>query len=102
MFSTIISPLNHTAGNATTVTPATPTSSVPSPTNEFNCNLEYNDICGFTNDTRNAYDWKWRGDSNQPYRGPLGDHTLGSSSGKILKAKKKIKKTRKEHLTFSI
>ncbi|XP_072036874.1 MAM and LDL-receptor class A domain-containing protein 1-like [Amphiura filiformis] len=64
--------------NATT-TPATSTAA--STLNEFVCNLEFNDICGFTKDTRNAFDWQWRGNSGQPTRGPLGDHTLGSSSG---------------------
>ncbi|XP_072038887.1 MAM and LDL-receptor class A domain-containing protein 2-like [Amphiura filiformis] len=65
----------------TTISPTRPSAT---PITEFECNLDYNNLCGFQAATRNPTDWKWRGNTNPSPLGPLGDHTSGSSTGFFL------------------
>ncbi len=52
-----------------------------SPIDKFKCDLDDEDLCGMTQDTRNQFFWSWRGNTSQPVMGPVGDHTSGSTSG---------------------
>ncbi|XP_072039248.1 MAM and LDL-receptor class A domain-containing protein 2-like [Amphiura filiformis] len=51
------------------------------PISNFDCNLDDEDLCGMTQDTRSQFYWSWRGNTSQPVMGPVGDHTSGSTSG---------------------
>lgn len=49
------------------------------------CTFEETDICGYTNDVSNDFDWIRNGGSNSIANGPSTDHTYGTSSGQISK-----------------
>ncbi|XP_048242313.1 MAM and LDL-receptor class A domain-containing protein 1-like isoform X2 [Haliotis rufescens] len=80
--STTRTTLKSTPSNKSTPKPAGTTVGSSSNTTADKCNFETNDICGFTQDHSDTFDWtRMRGSTSSSGTGPASDHTYGTMSG---------------------